>query len=313
MKRHFTSWAWSLLALCSLSVLSLAQAPSRFVVFGDSLSDSGNFYAEMGQVVLPPFVPIPDAPYAMGGHHFSNGATWVERMATWMRANPSAKPAMVNPGVFSNYAFGRARARPNATTFAPYDFGTQVELFLDDFDDLAPDDATYLVWIGTNDARDAFVAGGDPVVIGESLAAIGANLMLLLQHGARDFVVLNVPDLGLVPAINGMPDPIPAQATGFSLIYNAQLSSVLDTLEPLIVASGGTLVRVDAFLILQSLVADPLAAGLTNVTDPCLSFGVRGGFMPPHPNGYLFWDGIHPSRAGHAALGSAVMEVLSAP
>jgi phospholipase/lecithinase/hemolysin len=32
-----------------------------------------------------------------------------------------------------------------------------------------------------------------------------------------------------------------------------------------------------------------------------------------HPNRYLFWDGIRPTRAGHAILARRVREILGVP
>jgi phospholipase/lecithinase/hemolysin len=54
----------------------------QIVVFGDSLSDSGNAFALQGITTTPPYdtldpLLIPGSPFAMGGHHFSNGAAYV--------------------------------------------------------------------------------------------------------------------------------------------------------------------------------------------------------------------------------------------
>ncbi len=45
----------------------------------------------------------------------------------------SGRPAFKKPGVYTNYAVGRARARPDAAEFAFYDLGAQVTTFLVDF------------------------------------------------------------------------------------------------------------------------------------------------------------------------------------
>ena len=89
-----------------------ARAPHRFVVFGDSLSDPGNAFVLLRDVEVPPFDSlIPDAPYARGALHFSNGPTWVEQLSLLDHALPSAGPALFIPLLFSNYAVGGARAR----------------------------------------------------------------------------------------------------------------------------------------------------------------------------------------------------------
>src|SRR5712691_7999500 len=149
-----------LLGLLSLLVASAAFAddPARLVIFGDSLSDPGNYFIAFGTVSRPLFVPIPDAPYAVGGHHFSNGATWAEQLAKDLHQPTSGKPALRAPGVFTNYAVGRARARAGAPAFPFYDLSTQVGLFLSDFGGRASADAVYVVWIGANDLDDALNA-----------------------------------------------------------------------------------------------------------------------------------------------------------
>src|SRR5262245_32758782 len=85
----------ALLALV-VSVPALAAPPHRFVVFGDSLSDPGNAFILIRDVEVPPFDSIiPNAPYARGGLHFSNGPTWVEQLSLIDRAVPSAGPALL--------------------------------------------------------------------------------------------------------------------------------------------------------------------------------------------------------------------------
>jgi outer membrane lipase/esterase len=79
------------LALVVLAPASpaLAGPPHRFVVFGDSLSDPGNAFVLLKDVEVPPFDNlIPDAPYARGAFHFSNGQTWVEQLSRLWRRRP---------------------------------------------------------------------------------------------------------------------------------------------------------------------------------------------------------------------------------
>src|SRR5687768_18186521 len=79
-----------------------ATAQSRFsgiVVFGTSLSDPGNAFALVGAQGTPPDFTlnpllIPASPYAIGGHHFSNGATWIEQYARPAGLGESVKGAL---------------------------------------------------------------------------------------------------------------------------------------------------------------------------------------------------------------------------
>ena len=122
-------------------------------------------------------------------------------------------------------------------------------------------------------------------------------------------------NLAITPAINDLPAPLVQLATGFSISFNfGALSAALDSVEPLVQALGGQLIRVDVFSLLNNVVADGgAAAGLSNVTDPCLTYGVKGNFMCNNPNEYLFWDDAHPTRAGHGVLVEEIANILAAP
>src|SRR6516165_1451423 len=151
------------IALCLL-ILGASMAIARadesrgVVLFGDSLTDPGNHYIAFGQVTRPPYQPVAIYPYAMGGHHFSNGPTWAEDLTDELDTPVSGKPALREPGVFTNYAVGRARARPGAPVFPDFDLGTQVGAFLTDFGGHATANRTYVIWIGANDLDDAIEA-----------------------------------------------------------------------------------------------------------------------------------------------------------
>ena len=82
----------------SLAILSAnsVKAETDFdglVVFGTSLSDSGNLFALMGGVNVPPAYDfedpllVPSSAYAIGGHHLSNADTWIEQLARQLHMN----------------------------------------------------------------------------------------------------------------------------------------------------------------------------------------------------------------------------------
>ena len=190
----------------------------RFVVFGDSLSDPGNAFVATGEFAVRPFEPIPSAPYLIGRFHFTNGRTWVEQLARDFDLFRSARPALLRPGVFTNYAIGGARAR----AAEPIDLATLIGLFLADFDGVAAPESLYVLWIGANDLRDAFAAfEQDPsgatseAILQEALKATKRGIKDLYDAGARSFLVLNLPNIGDTPALRALGPP--AQALGRQL------------------------------------------------------------------------------------------------
>src|SRR5947209_12836763 len=114
-------WSYRLAMFALLSATTscaFAEQFKRVVIFGDSLSDPGNYFVAFHTALVAPFLSeipgapyIPDAPYVAGFFHFSNGPTWAEQFTAELRVAGSGLPAFLLPRYFNNYAVGRARAR----------------------------------------------------------------------------------------------------------------------------------------------------------------------------------------------------------
>lgn len=316
-----TGRQWALAGCLALSLAGTASAAeqtySGMVVFGTSLSDPGNGFAIRGGTNTPPayaldFPYVPNAPYARGGHHLSNGETWVEQLAKPLGLARNAQPAFrgSNPNA-SNYAVDRARAYDDGINV---NLSTQVARFLEDHGGVAAPGSLYVIEIGSNDVRDAlaaYVLGGDgSIILQRALSSIGANFVELYAAGAREFLVTNVPDLALTPSVRIL-DQIHAGAgiapLAHTLVvsFNANLAGVWSQLP-----ADAHLVQLDVFHKLNDVIAHPAAFGFTNVTAPCITPDVPP-FTCQHPDHYLFWDGIHPTQAGHAVMAREAYSVLS--
>jgi len=295
------------------------RAPySGIVVFGTSLSDAGNAFALRGGTNTPPDyildpLLVPGAPYARGGHHFSNGATWIEQFARSLRLAGSVRPAFGSDTLnATNYAVGGARAYDDGSNF---NLSNQVQAFLSDHGGGIPTDALYVIEFGGNDIRDAIVAyrTGGPLaaqaILEKAIPSIASNIQLLYQAGARQFLVWLPPNLGLTPAIRMLDQASPGAvqlATGLSQAFNTGLSGVLTQLSAL---PGISLIRLDTYKLLNDIVADPQGFGLTNATQACV-MPFDEPFFCDAPDDYLFWDGIHPTRAAHTIVAQAAASVL---
>ena len=138
----FVRWSFVVVLLAAPG-WAAAQSPDGIVVFGTSLSDPGNAFAIAGEAGTPPDFTlnpflIPSAPYAKGGHHFSNGATWIEQYAWSIGLGDSV---------------GAARAYNDGINF---NLGRQVDTFLLRTGGVASPQSLYVIEMGSNDIRDAF-------------------------------------------------------------------------------------------------------------------------------------------------------------
>ena len=343
-----------LLIACLLTPVGIHAGTdfNSLVVFGDSLSDPGNKFALTGLSNVPPYdlldpFVVPNGPYARGGHHHSNGATWIEQYARKLDLGDQVRPAYQMDSDATNYAYGGARARDVSQDEPPLlgqevlnnkHLLDQVTQFLADVGGEAPADALYVIFVGGNDiAPDAVTAAIlDPSlsiqIIVAALTSVSDNIVDLYFAGARNFLVLNAPDLGLTPSVQiidetffpGEPDPVIDAASCLSFLYNfgtpvpcvpagidiPGLDGVLDQLEANPLLDGIRINRINIFAQMYAFVTDPDAFGLTNVTDHCVKPNV-----PPYacksPNSYLFWDGAHPTKMVHSIIADFVAAELA--
>jgi phospholipase/lecithinase/hemolysin len=274
------------------------------VVFGTSLSDAGNAFVFSGGTNGPPSYSvspllIPDRPYSMGGHHFSNGATWIEQFALGHGWGASVQPAFQSTSPqAANYAVGAARAREDGVQF---NLSKQVNAFLEQSGGVAPAERLYVIEMGSNDVRDALQSPNPGGVLQAALNAMAANITLLHSKGATRFLVMNVPNISLTPAIAMVDTQIPGAKQGIDLLtmmFNAGLSGVLGSLSAL---PGIDIRTLNAYQLVTDMVGNPDAFGLTNVTTACITPNVTP-FACEDPDQFLFWDGIHPTRAVHAVV-----------
>ena len=122
--------------------------------------------------------------------------------------------------------------------------------------------------------------------------------------GAREFLVLNLADPALTPYVRSLGPLAQGASTQLTAAYNGALAQVLTSLGAL----PQIQIRqfdVDAFL--HTVASSPGRYGLRDVQHPCLTFGVATNAVCADPDRYLFWDGIHPTRAGHFLISSALL------
>jgi phospholipase/lecithinase/hemolysin len=236
----------------------------NLVVFGDSLSDNGNTYAAVG---------LPKPPYYNG--RWTNGHNWVDYF-TRIAGLPAATAYLKNGG--TNFAVGGSTSEL---------LGAQVLVYLATVGG-KPDPADLLViWIGSND----FTAGIKPDV---TTGAIGAELTVLSLAGAKQFLVINVPDISLTPdIIEGGTAEVQA-AKQFVTAVDTQLQSEIPFLASLY---GVEIDLIDVNTLFTALVNDPGAYGFKNSTGE--AYNPSTGVEVKHPNVYVFWDGFHPTTRVH--------------
>lgn len=266
--------------LFAIPLRASAQSYDRLIVFGDSLSDTGNHFAIDG---------TPGFPYYQG--HYSNGPVWVEYLAAKLGITYSQA---------DNYAVGSATTGTFDADGPQFPgMATQLGAYLG-ANPVADPNALYIVWGGANDfAAGAVFAPSVPV------NNIAEEVMALAQHGAKHILVPNLPDLGSLPATAGLSPQEQAFINQQTGIFNDGLEETLDILRKDLPVDDLWLMDVNT--LFHNVAADPAAYGFTNTTDAYLAD------LTGNPNSYLFWDGEHPTTAAHALLGDLAFATVPEP
>lgn len=320
----------------------------RIVVFGASLSDPGNAFVllsdpetfgfdgcDLGTTHnVPPydqmdkFYPsddffvellIPDGVYAKGGHHVSNGATWIEQFAQGQGLSGNVKPALRTSGLkASNYAVGGARALDVDCRF---NLSDQLYTYFNDFDidDMSPRTLVILE-IGGNDVRDALLAPNSEEIMINAIARVQGAIETLFSSGATSFLLVNVTDIGKTPAVANVLDQfIPGIAFKASLLssaFNDMLLGLQQDLNDDLSFAGIDVRTLDLHGLLEEIIDDQQnndseLFDIENVSDACITPN-NPPFFCKRPDTYLFWDGIHPTKAVHSIMAQKAADVLMA-
>ena len=299
----------ALLALLPLAtgmaVADTEHGYSRIFIFGASFMDSGNHFALTGETAHPPFELLGPS-YGIGGHHFSNGHTWVEVLAQELNLTDWAKPAWRDP-TFGNYAMGYGRAREFDWDPLPslYD---QVQLWIDNgyCTETPMDDTLFIIDSGYFDLVDVLNGQDALTVISGMTTSIAENIGILYGCGARNLLLAYIPPLEASPIVPVPPDP--NEPSGSALYNYVFLASVLQTYagDPYYMNVS----HVDFFALVSAMMTAPDAFGLTNVTETCVNFGVTRGAYCKNRDEYLFWDPLHPTKYVHALMAAEALAVL---
>jgi phospholipase/lecithinase/hemolysin len=301
---------------------------STIYAFGDSLSDAGNdsvltsTFAST-EPVSPPYyhtnVPIVGGIASESATVFSNGPVWVQDLSVPLGLG-TLEPSLLGG---NDFAYGGAETG-NTPQNSGNDTigGINVPTQLSEFSAVSESNvstALFTLSIGGNDIFDilsntSLTAAQQATDVSDAVANEVSDIKTMIKDGGKDFLIFNVPNLGLVPEVTlgkatGTNTPsaaVNANATALSASYDIQLAAALAGIEA---SNPVTVKTLDAFSLLTNASQNPSAYGLTNTTTPVWSgnftsatSGTLAATSAAAQAQYLFWDDFHPTAAVHQIL-----------
>jgi outer membrane lipase/esterase len=301
---------FTLLLTFTAALAHAQQDYTSIVVFGDSLSDTGNV-AHLTDQKYGVRIPGPSADYTDG--RFTDGddtipaaqkyfGVWIEQYAAMLPAKPSIMNSLDGG---TNYAYGFALTgngtsvltlgtAPDSPSVIVNNIGQQITDYLAT-SPVINNRTLFVVWGGANDLLTA--SSTDDVVKADINQL--TNIQRLIDAGATRFIIPNLPPLGLVPRFNGS-STTSLPATAASVLFNRLLSTGLSILHDINFGKRLDFVQLDTFTLFNQIVASPSKYSLVNVTTS------SQGIPAIDPDTFLFWDDLHPTTRGHNILALTV-------
>lgn len=172
----------------------------------------------------------------------------------------------------------------------------------------ADPDALYILWAGANDylpTEGTFEPFENPEI---TLGNLSTALTTLTGVGARNIMVVNLPQLGSIPVAVNEEQQVPGSINALNTLseaHNAGLSQLLNQLSnsP---NSDLNLISLDVNSLFNQATSGEL--GFSNVTDSC--FNSSTGVVCDSPDEYLFWDAQHPTTVAHRLIANTALTAL---
>ncbi len=270
-----------------------ASAYSEVFFFGDSFTDTGNFFIDRP---ADPGAPDPALGYFDG--RWQEGPAWSDYFSALFRT--SAVPSLAGG---NNYAIGGAFNGPFPSETPPLFFAgeeffylqSQVDSFVMDHPGGADPNALYAINMGSNDSRIWLRTVGDA---GASAANTVSAIEQLMAEGATSFFVSPLGVLGN-PAL----DP-------YRLAYDAALEALLDPL----IAGGADITLFDITAYQEGFLSGDRFAelGITEFgscladADCAAADGGSGNFR----HGFTLFDDIHLNTILHEDFANAAYRAV---
>lgn len=329
---------WMLILLFLFTQVAYATKVDQIVVFGDSLSDNGNILSLTTRAhKIFPSVPITpkNPPYYEG--RFSNGPVWIDNLAL----------AMNVPLI--DYAYGGAWAEPlhDSRIMVPFSIGAQVSYYLVRYAlDSHKGDHLYIIWAGGND----YVMGReDPeYATTNTVANIETQIEWLTYYGAKNIMVMNLPNLSVVPEVRKMGPNAQQGVLKLVTLHNEKLAKMIALQKEK--HPDAKIIYADVTKNFDDIYYHPEKYQIKDVENPCYGgdyslralladSGIKaakeqnidianspslrtayitaklvegGAEACENPDQHMFWDQIHPTRLLHQMMAFDAGNILKA-
>jgi len=273
-----------------------AQGYSEIYVFGDSLSDTGNLTRIVKQELGENTDFPPTSAYPKG--RFSNEFVWVEKLAQELDLKPNPK---------TNFAIGSAQTGianklKNESIPETIEISGVLGQVQNNINSTVDSQALYIILGGANDYLSSNAQEIASSQIEDAIANLRLSILRLANAGAKNIIIGNLPDLGLLPSTRGNVE-VSQKLTSITKSHNQTLANTIEDIRQYF-GEDINIKIFDLYSLFESVNRNPQKFGFTNITQGCLMI------QCDNPDQFLFWDGIHPTAKGHQIMSDFALQLL---
>ena len=286
----------------SVSLMAKASTFDNLIIFGDSLSDTGNLASVTANF-----------PFPFYRNRISNGPVIVDFLAAELGLDSHASKHLSSNPSGHNFAIAGGNIIGEDTE----DLSSQVSAFLQIHNGVANRSDLFFLMMGGNDLRDirsirSTVSAS--AQIDKAIDQLLLQLNRLYNADARAFLITNVANIGRIPETlsRSVDDTnIVSRAEGYVRLYNQRLSIALDVFSR---KPGVSLVEFDLFAELELLAENAVTLGFTQTDEGCFTID-RFSFHPDCDFGagfdrFIFFDSLHPTAKANAIVARSLINFI---
>ncbi|WP_347928155.1 esterase EstP [Pseudomonas helvetica] len=317
----FVPLASCVLAMACAQAIAAPAPYTKFIVFGDSLNDAGQFTDTGGPAGATERFTNRVGPTYKDGNGEVRAANSTQLLGGKLGFSPDQTAA-------STSAVRASEGLPDGNNWAVGGYRTDQILdsitttsdtgersrpgYLPSNNFRADPNALYFLSGGGNDFLQGRVTSLDQA--NAAADRLVSSVQTLQQAGAKYIMVWLLPDIGLTPAING--SPLQAFTSQLSAQFNTELVSQLQHV-------NAEVIPLNIPALLKETFANPAQFGLAtdqNLTATCFSgdsctenarYGINSA--TPDPTKLIYNDSVHPTETGQRLIADYAYSILAAP
>ncbi|MCF6808458.1 SGNH/GDSL hydrolase family protein [Thiotrichales bacterium 19S9-12] len=290
MNRHFKPVVMIGIYLLMLFAIVLTQAISfekpkfsRFILFGDSLTDTGKMYDKSLGTIPADHPPLQWSTPLYYDGRFSNGPIWIDHLKS---SYDMGDAQVINEAEGGATMYDYMSKSFNPTYWVINTLNYEVSQFLTKVDKnkVLPvnNNDMVIIWIGGNDLLTFHWLSDEDIY--DDMSKLYLAVDTLVMAGVKNFVILNLPELVMTPNARDLKQSKQDKLEHATNKFNEQIELATKSMSAFYTPSGVKIQMYDMMSLFHDALTYPEKYGLTDTRHACYTGSMVGVTMAADGN-----------------------------